>query len=156
MSALRILGCGLWLAASLAPLGCDSESPTNPATTTTGGGGSGSSSSGSGTPYGVGKPIPADMQRPGDPQKGYDALVNNGYVSCGVPYTAYKQAFGAASPGHERAVEAAALRAGRRRRAGASRPHTRSSPQRLPESPAPAAQSAPSEAGWILRAALMS
>src|SRR5690348_5802834 len=40
-----------------------------------------------------GTPIPADEQRAGDPQKGYDALVNNGYVSCGVPYTAYKQAF---------------------------------------------------------------
>src|SRR5262249_20838779 len=38
--------------------------------------------------------IAADPQRPGDPQKGYDALVNQGYVGCGVPYTAYAQVFG--------------------------------------------------------------
>lgn len=43
-----------------------------------------------------GTPIPADEQRAGDPQKGYDALVNNGYVSCGVPYTAFSQVFGPA------------------------------------------------------------
>src|SRR5262249_45360012 len=29
--------------------------------------------------------IPADTQRTGDPQAGYSALVNNGYVSCGIP-----------------------------------------------------------------------
>jgi mono/diheme cytochrome c family protein len=38
--------------------------------------------------------IGADPQRAGDPGKGYDALVNNGYVGCGVPYTAYAQVFG--------------------------------------------------------------
>jgi mono/diheme cytochrome c family protein len=43
-------------------------------------------------------PIPADAQRPGDPQKGYSALVDNGYVSCGIPSTAYFQVFGAAPP----------------------------------------------------------
>jgi len=39
---------------------------------------------------------PAETQRAGDPQKGYAALVNNGYVSCGVPYDLYKQFFGGA------------------------------------------------------------
>ncbi len=41
-------------------------------------------------------PIPGEPQREGDPVKGYHALVNNGYVSCGIPWTAYSQAFGAA------------------------------------------------------------
>jgi mono/diheme cytochrome c family protein len=36
-------------------------------------------------------------QRPGDPQKGYDALVNRGYVSCGIPYSIYSQFFGSAA-----------------------------------------------------------
>ena len=40
--------------------------------------------------------VAADPQRDGDPQKGYSALVNNGYVSCGVPYSLYAQYFGAA------------------------------------------------------------
>lgn len=39
-------------------------------------------------------PIPAEPQRDGDPEKGYQALVNNGYVSCGIPWTAYSQVFG--------------------------------------------------------------
>ena len=43
-------------------------------------------------------PIPADAQRSGDPTKGYDALVNQGYVSCGVPYTAYSKVFADAPP----------------------------------------------------------
>jgi mono/diheme cytochrome c family protein len=68
-------------------LGCTSG---DPAATT-------SSSSGSGGGS-LEVPIPADPQRAGDPTKGYDALVNNGYVSCGVPYTAFKQVFGAAPP----------------------------------------------------------
>ncbi|MCY1007676.1 hypothetical protein OV079_19395 [Nannocystis pusilla] len=38
-------------------------------------------------------PIPADPQRDGDPDAGYHALVNNGYVSCGIPWTAYSQVF---------------------------------------------------------------
>lgn len=33
------------------------------------------------------------VQRPGDPQKGYEALVNRGYVSCGIPYSIYSQFF---------------------------------------------------------------
>lgn len=36
-------------------------------------------------------PVPAARQRPGSPEAGYDALVNNGYVSCGIPYSAYKK-----------------------------------------------------------------
>ena len=38
------------------------------------------------SPLGV---VPATPQRPGDPQKGYEALVNEPYISCGVPYSAY-------------------------------------------------------------------
>jgi mono/diheme cytochrome c family protein len=34
-------------------------------------------------------PVPATEQRPGDPDAGYDALVNAPYVSCGLPYSAY-------------------------------------------------------------------
>ncbi|MBL9099959.1 MAG: hypothetical protein JNL82_03320 [Myxococcales bacterium] len=41
-------------------------------------------------------PIPADDQRSGDPEAGYHALVNNGYVTCGIPWTAYSQVFGEA------------------------------------------------------------
>jgi mono/diheme cytochrome c family protein len=35
--------------------------------------------------------IPADTQRSGDPAKGYDYLVNQGYVRCGIPWSVYKQ-----------------------------------------------------------------
>jgi cytochrome c5 len=49
----------------------------------------------SGVPQ-VGTPIPADPQRPGDPEKGYTALVTGGYVSCGIPYSAYSSVFGPA------------------------------------------------------------
>jgi hypothetical protein len=41
--------------------------------------------------------IPAATQRPGDADAGYADLVNDGYVGCGVPYTAYAQLFGAAT-----------------------------------------------------------
>jgi mono/diheme cytochrome c family protein len=37
--------------------------------------------------------LAAEPQRPGDPQKGYRALVNEAYVPCGVPYTAYQKMF---------------------------------------------------------------
>ena len=36
-------------------------------------------------------PVPAEPQRPGSAAAGYDALVNKGYVSCGIPYSAYRQ-----------------------------------------------------------------
>jgi mono/diheme cytochrome c family protein len=70
---------------------------------TSSGGGSGDASVEAGDDAGdAGEPapiaIPADMQRPGDPDAGYAALVNNGYVGCGIPYTAYSQVYAAASP----------------------------------------------------------
>jgi mono/diheme cytochrome c family protein len=34
-------------------------------------------------------PVPAAEQRPGDPVAGYDILVNGGYVTCGMPYSAW-------------------------------------------------------------------
>ena len=50
--------------------------------------------------------IGAEPQRTGDAAKGYRALVNEAYVPCGIPYSAYSQVFGAASeenkvPGRE-------------------------------------------------------
>jgi len=50
--------------------------------------------------------IGAEPQRPGDPAKGYRALVNEPYVPCGIPYSAYSQVYGPASaadtiPGRE-------------------------------------------------------
>ena len=33
-------------------------------------------------------PVPSATQRPGDPEEGYDILVNGGYVTCGIPYAA--------------------------------------------------------------------
>jgi mono/diheme cytochrome c family protein len=42
--------------------------------------------------------IPAEPQRAGDPDKGYHALVNEPYVPCGIPYSAYSQVFGDAAP----------------------------------------------------------
>lgn len=39
-------------------------------------------------------PVPEYTQRPGDPQVGYEALVNRGYVGCGVPKAAFDQVFG--------------------------------------------------------------
>lgn len=38
--------------------------------------------------------IPAEPQRPGDPKAGYDTLVNGGYVSCGVPWSIFRMAYG--------------------------------------------------------------
>src|SRR5262245_2565487 len=45
--------------------------------------------------------VPASPQRPGDPEAGYRALVNNGYVSCGLPYSLYARFLGDA-PASER------------------------------------------------------
>lgn len=42
--------------------------------------------------------IEASPQREGDAARGYDALVNVGYVSCGVPWTAYSKV---SAPAHE-------------------------------------------------------
>src|SRR5579884_3802951 len=41
--------------------------------------------------------IPAEPQRTGDPSAGYTALVNNGYVGCGIPYSLYSMVFGIAA-----------------------------------------------------------
>ncbi len=43
-------------------------------------------------------PVPAEPQRAGDPRAGYRALVNLPYVSCGIPYAAYRQIAKAAAP----------------------------------------------------------
>lgn len=45
--------------------------------------------------------VPAFEQRDGDPQAGYDAIVNRGIVRCGIPYSAYEQVFDPA-PASER------------------------------------------------------
>ena len=38
--------------------------------------------------------IPAEAQRSGDAAKGYDYLINGGYITCGIPKTVYDQVFG--------------------------------------------------------------
>ncbi len=35
-------------------------------------------------------PIPVTAQQPGDPAAGYRTLLNRGYVSCGIPYAAFR------------------------------------------------------------------
>ena len=47
------------------------------------------------SPLGVVPPAP---QRPGDPEAGYTALLNNNYVTCGVPARLYDQFTGQAAP----------------------------------------------------------
>jgi mono/diheme cytochrome c family protein len=41
--------------------------------------------------------VPADPQRAGDPAKGYDYLVNGGYITCGLPKPLYDSVFGSAA-----------------------------------------------------------
>lgn len=44
--------------------------------------------------------IPAYPQRPGDPKRGYDALINRAIVTCGLPLAAYRRSLGGgADPG---------------------------------------------------------
>ena len=38
--------------------------------------------------------IPSEPQRAGDAAKGYDYLLNGGYITCGIPKTAFDQVFG--------------------------------------------------------------
>lgn len=54
-------------------------------------------------PIRLGQPgvVPATEQRAGDPQAGYHTLVNRGYVSCGIPYDAYRATVDATPPAHE-------------------------------------------------------
>ena len=42
--------------------------------------------------------VPSDPQRPGDPAKGYDYLVNGGYITCGIPLSLYQRVFGPPAP----------------------------------------------------------
>jgi mono/diheme cytochrome c family protein len=42
--------------------------------------------------------VPTDPQRTGDPAKGYDYLVNGGYITCGLPRSLYDRVFAPASP----------------------------------------------------------
>src|ERR1700689_253140 len=37
--------------------------------------------------------IPAEPQRAGDASKGYDYLINGGYITCGIPKSTYDQLF---------------------------------------------------------------
>jgi mono/diheme cytochrome c family protein len=90
MRLFPALASALAVAGSLAACGDEETvSPTNTSTSSS----AGSSSSSGGGPTLAGDPIPADPQRSGDATKGYAALVNEGYVSCGIPYTAYAQVF---------------------------------------------------------------
>ncbi len=43
-------------------------------------------------------PIPAESQRAGDPAKGYAALVNEQYVTCGIPQSLFDRTIGDAPP----------------------------------------------------------
>src|SRR5262245_53068687 len=43
--------------------------------------------------------VPASEQRVGDPEAGYRALVNFGYVGCGLPLSLYSTFFGSAAGG---------------------------------------------------------
>jgi hypothetical protein len=43
-------------------------------------------------------PVEPSAQRDGDPAAGWRALIEEGYVGCGVPLQAYSQVFGSASP----------------------------------------------------------
>jgi cytochrome c5 len=46
------------------------------------------------TPHPI--PVAAEPQRDGDAAAGYHALVNHGYVGCGIPYSLYSQVYGPA------------------------------------------------------------
>ena len=81
----RRLGALLLAAAGAAPLaGCDESAELDGASFR--------------SPLG---PVPAAPQPEGDPEAGYRALVNAPYVSCGVPYDAYRRVAGAAEAGGE-------------------------------------------------------
>ena len=82
----RLLPLAIVVAAA-SPLACGGDDSSAPSTTGTTTGD---------PPPPPGTAIEAEPQRPGDAAKGYDALVNQGYVGCGVPYSAYSQVFGAA------------------------------------------------------------
>src|SRR5687767_10629032 len=84
-----MLARGSWIPLVVAlvcgPLACGGDTSGSP-----------SGGAGGGDEPLAGTPIAADEQRPGDPGAGYAALVNEGYVHCGIPYSAYSKVFGAA------------------------------------------------------------
>jgi mono/diheme cytochrome c family protein len=47
-------------------------------------------------------PVPAYDQRAGDPANGYRALLDEGYVGCGIPMEAYRKVFPGPAPASER------------------------------------------------------
>jgi mono/diheme cytochrome c family protein len=49
-------------------------------------------------PWDFGTVVPAEEQRPGDPERGYQALITEGYVSCGIPKSIFGLAFGNVTP----------------------------------------------------------
>ena len=69
--------------------GSTAEAPTTSGGSTGGTEGGSSGSTGGGLPPGPwdqGEPIPPGDEPPGDPAAGYHALLNEGYVSCGIPW----------------------------------------------------------------------
>jgi mono/diheme cytochrome c family protein len=74
-------------------LGCSSEEPPGDGGAGASGPGTGGGS-GAGGAASLGVPIPASEQRDGDAAAGYHALVHEGYVGCGVPYTFKPYLFG--------------------------------------------------------------
>jgi mono/diheme cytochrome c family protein len=90
-----IVTASVVLAAAFA-LACTSNSVNGPTATPN------DASTDAGADQDVGSPayditaVPGSDQRTGDPDAGYRALVDNGYVGCGVPYTAYSKVFSAA------------------------------------------------------------
>lgn len=44
--------------------------------------------------------VEADRQRPGDPARGYQAVLNNAYITCGIPYSAFQKAAAGSSPAY--------------------------------------------------------
>ena len=44
--------------------------------------------------------VAAEPQRPGDPARGYDALLNRSVVTCGLPVSAYRKSIGKIDPQH--------------------------------------------------------
>lgn len=102
MVSIRVRSLAVALGFSGLVLGCSSEEPasstssTSASSGTSGVGGAGGAGGGAGGEALSGTPIPSDPQRPGDADAGYLALVNNGYVACGVPWTAYSAVYGPA------------------------------------------------------------
>jgi len=78
MIATRLRHAALFLAAAVTLTACDDD-------------GSGPAQSEHRSPLGR---VAAVEQRPGDPEAGYRALVNEPYVSCGIPYDAYRRIAG--------------------------------------------------------------